>query len=87
VFNNKDHYNQWQFIYDPGTDRGGLLNTPAQPPLQVAVPNPQSGAPGNPTTGSAGAMGTGTGFGSGASSFGSQPPAQTPTPAQSQPQQ
>jgi len=87
VFNNKDHYNQWQFIYDPGTDRGGLLNTPAQPPLQVAVPNPQSGAPGNPTTGPAGAMGTGTGFGSGASSFGSQPPAQTPTPAQSQPQQ
>lgn len=37
-FNNKNHYNQWQFIYDPASDRGGLLNTPAQPPLQGAVP-------------------------------------------------
>jgi type II secretory pathway pseudopilin PulG len=36
-FNKKNHYNDWQFIYDPGTDRGGLLNTPAQPPLQSAV--------------------------------------------------
>jgi type II secretory pathway pseudopilin PulG len=34
-FNHKNHYNQWQFIYDPASDRGGLLNTPAQPPLQV----------------------------------------------------
>ncbi len=43
VFNNKNHYNQWQFIYDPASDRGGLLNTPAQPPLQGAVPG--AGAP------------------------------------------
>ena len=42
-FNHKNHYNQWQFIYDPSTDRGGLLNTPAQPPLQGAVP--VAGAP------------------------------------------
>lgn len=42
-FNHKNHYNQWQFIYDPSSDRGGLLNTPAQPPLQGAVP--QAGAP------------------------------------------
>jgi type II secretory pathway pseudopilin PulG len=33
-FNKKNHYNDWQFIYDPSTDRGGLLNTPAQPALQ-----------------------------------------------------
>lgn len=33
-FNHKNHYNQWQFIYDPASDRGGLLNTPAQPALQ-----------------------------------------------------
>src|SRR5256885_10465553 len=26
-FNHKNHYNQWQFIYDPSSDRGGLLNT------------------------------------------------------------
>jgi type II secretory pathway pseudopilin PulG len=36
-FNHKDHYNQWQFIYDPSTDRGGLLMTPNQPPLAGAV--------------------------------------------------
>lgn len=41
-FNKKNHYNQWQFIYDPTTDRGGLLMTPNQPPLQGAVAlNPQ----------------------------------------------
>ncbi|GAC1431040.1 MAG: hypothetical protein NVS1B11_05000 [Terriglobales bacterium] len=49
VFNKKDHYNQWQFIYDPSTDRGGLLNTPNQPPLQNAVaPTPANGQPGAP---------------------------------------
>jgi type II secretory pathway pseudopilin PulG len=54
-FNKKDHYNQWQFIYDPGSDRGGLLNAPMQPNLQnpVAQPatpgqSPQQGAPGVP---------------------------------------
>ena len=34
VFSKKDKYNQWQFIYDPSTDRGGLLMTPNQPGLQ-----------------------------------------------------
>ncbi|HLX70948.1 MAG TPA: type II secretion system protein, partial [Verrucomicrobiae bacterium] len=24
IFNKKEHYNEWQFIYDPSTDRGGL---------------------------------------------------------------
>ena len=51
VFNKKNHYNQWQFIYDPNSDRGGLLNTPAQPPLQGAAPQVgQTGQPGQPTT-------------------------------------
>jgi|SRR5579864_498158 len=36
VFNKKNRYNQWQFIYDPTTDRGGLLMTPNQPPLMNA---------------------------------------------------
>jgi type II secretory pathway pseudopilin PulG len=45
VFNKKEHYDQWQFIYDPSTDRGGLLNTPAQPPLQGTIPG-QPGAAG-----------------------------------------
>ena len=46
-FNKKKHYDQWQFIYDPATDRGGLLNTPAQPPLQGVTPNMQPGASGS----------------------------------------
>ena len=33
-FNHKKKYNEWQFIYDPGIDRGGLMTTPSQPPLQ-----------------------------------------------------
>lgn len=37
VFNKEDHYNQWQFIYDPSTDRGGLLTTPNQPAIQGAM--------------------------------------------------
>jgi type II secretory pathway pseudopilin PulG len=48
-FNKKDHYNQWQFIYDPTSDRGGILMTPNQPPLQGATTaNPQNGGPGTP---------------------------------------
>lgn len=30
-FNNKNHYNDWYFIYDPAADRGGLLVGPWQP--------------------------------------------------------
>jgi type II secretory pathway pseudopilin PulG len=33
-FNHKKKYSEWQFVYDPATDRGGLLSTPSQPPLQ-----------------------------------------------------
>jgi type II secretory pathway pseudopilin PulG len=33
-FNNKNHYNDWLFIYDPASDRGGLLNGPYQPNLK-----------------------------------------------------
>jgi type II secretory pathway pseudopilin PulG len=61
-FNKKDHYNQWQFIYDPTTDRGGLLMTPNQPPLKGATPlNPQNGA--QPTPGQNQGPGTGPGAG------------------------
>ena len=49
-FNKKKHYDQWQFIYDPSTDRGGLLNTPMQPPLQGATQNLQPGAAGGTPT-------------------------------------
>lgn len=30
-FNNKNHYNQWEFIYDPTMDRGGLIQGPYVP--------------------------------------------------------
>ncbi|MGO9124654.1 MAG: hypothetical protein ACLP6G_07170 [Terriglobales bacterium] len=55
VFNKKEHYNEWQFIYDPSTDRGGLLTTPNQPALQTAAQS-LSGTPGAP--GTTGANGT-----------------------------
>ena len=51
IFNKKDHYYQWQFIYDPTSDRGGLLTTPNQPSLQGAVGAIQAGAPGAPGAG------------------------------------
>jgi type II secretory pathway pseudopilin PulG len=60
VFNKKDHYNQWQFIYDPTTDRGGLLMTPNQPPLLNAVQNvnqqQQNGQPGQFVTNQPGGL-------------------------------
>jgi type II secretory pathway pseudopilin PulG len=78
-FNKKNHYNEWQFIYDPSTDRGGLLSTPNQPPLQGTTPNLQQGAPGT----------TGTGFGSSNGTFAppSTIPQQNQPPTQPPPQQ
>jgi type II secretory pathway pseudopilin PulG len=32
-FNNKNHYKDWQFIYSPMIDRGGLITGPFQPNL------------------------------------------------------
>ena len=45
VFNDQKHYNEWQFIYDPSLDRGGLLNTPGQKAigLQSHQPGAQGG--------------------------------------------
>jgi hypothetical protein len=37
-FNKKDHYDQWQFLYDPTTDKGGLRVAPTQPALENAAP-------------------------------------------------
>lgn len=90
-FNHKNHYNQWQFIYDPSTDRGGLLNTPAQPALQGAgVGQPIGGqlpgvglAPGqaNPNPGA-----TGSPFSNNPQAPNPQSPQDSPPP-QSPPQQ
>ncbi len=40
-FAGKSHYNQWQFIYDPTVDRGGLITGPYQP-LQQLMPGAQT---------------------------------------------
>ena len=53
-FNHKKKYSEWQFIYDPATDRGGLLMTPNQPPLQGSLNqqnNQQQGSSGETTNG------------------------------------
>ena len=65
-FNHKKKYSEWQFIYDPGTDRGGLLMTPNQPPLmqQPQNVNGQNGTNGNNNNGFS------NGFGN---SFGNSP--------------
>jgi type II secretory pathway pseudopilin PulG len=48
VFAKKNHYNDWQFVYDPNSDRGGLLNAPVQPGLQQGIAAPtQNGQIGN----------------------------------------
>ena len=61
-FNKKKKYNEWQFVYDPTTDRGGLILTPYQPALQVAN-QPLNGQTGNNNTNSS-PFGQPTGFGS-----------------------
>jgi type II secretory pathway pseudopilin PulG len=46
-FNHKYKYNDWQFIYDPASDHGGLITTPNQPSLQtlggIGTPAGQAG--------------------------------------------
>jgi type II secretory pathway pseudopilin PulG len=75
-FNKKKRYDQWQFIYDPGTDRGGLLNAPGQPPLQgVTMQGPTV-----PQSGFGGMQGTQGGM----QGIQSQPGSQPATPGQGQ---
>lgn len=71
-FNKKDHYNQWQFIYDPSTDSGGLLMTPNQPPLQNSSQNQQQ----NGQNGANQNQGFGTSFGGGMNPQPQPPPQQ-----------
>ena len=75
-FNKKNHYNQWQFIYDPSTDRGGLLMTPNQPPLQGAAQNAQQN--GQPGTVDQNQSGFGSSFGNGMNSNPQQPTSEPP---------
>jgi type II secretory pathway pseudopilin PulG len=49
-YNHKKKYSEWQFVYDPAIDRGGLITTPYQPALSFATLNQpgQNGQPGQP---------------------------------------
>ncbi len=69
-FNHKTKYKDWAFVYDPGTDLGGIITTPYQPQLQgfgqQGTPNlnGQNGQNGNSGTGfGTSGFGNGTGFG------------------------
>lgn len=86
-FNKKNHYNEWLFIYDPQSDRGGLLNTPSQPALQGAIPLAQPAGAGTP--GTPGSAFGNQGPGNQGSPFGSsqQQPAQNTQPQPEQQQQ
>ncbi len=77
-YNKKKHYNEWQFIYDPTLDRGGLITTPYQTPLQTAnlngTPNGQQPNSNGSAFGSGSSSGFGSSSGSGSSSgFGGNP--------------
>jgi type II secretory pathway pseudopilin PulG len=80
-YNHKKKYNEWQFLYDPSTDRGGIITTPYQPALQAfgAQPGlngaqPAAGTNSSPfggTNGSSFGNSNGSSFGnSNGSSFG-----------------
>jgi type II secretory pathway pseudopilin PulG len=92
-FNHKNHYDKWQFIYDPTMDRGGLITTPAQPALQMAAPLQPNGStgqnqPGQNQPGQNPSSFGGSGFGmSGSSSSGFSNGPQSPPPAQPTQQQ
>lgn len=53
-FNDKDHYNEWYFIYDPAQDKGQLLTGPYNPNMlltgSTGVGTGQPGSTGSPTT-------------------------------------
>jgi hypothetical protein len=68
-FNHKHKYSDWQFVYDPTLDRGGLILTPNQPALQIAgTPPSQIGQPAAGSNSSGSSFGQ-SGFGQ-SSSFG-----------------
>lgn len=80
-FNKKNHYDQWQFIFNPTTDSQGLLMTPSQPALQGAAQNQQPNGQGgiNGMNGGTNGMNGGNGM-NGAGGFQNMP--MTPQPPQ-----
>jgi type II secretory pathway pseudopilin PulG len=81
-YNKKKKYNEWQFVYDPAFDRGGLITTPYQPSLVTAMQNNLQPA-GSSTTGQSGFGQPTSGQSSfGQSGFGNNSSPGTTTPAQ-----
>lgn len=93
-FNHKRKYNEWQFVYDPTLDRGGLIMTPNQPALQLGgTPPSQIGQPagsnsssssfGQSGFGQSSSFGQSSGFGNNNSGLTNGPstPAQPPSNA------
>jgi type II secretory pathway pseudopilin PulG len=48
IYNKKDHYNDWLFIYNPSMDRGFLPKGPYEPTLQAILPGQIPGQNGMP---------------------------------------
>jgi type II secretory pathway pseudopilin PulG len=71
-FNHKKKYNEWQFVYDPTLDRGGLITTPYQPALQSFGGQAGQNVNAQPGSSSGGLNGTSSGSSFG-NSFGQQP--------------
>ncbi len=73
-YNHKKRYNEWQFLYDPTTDRGGIITTPYQPGLQslgFGTPGLNGAQPAAGTNSSPFGNSSGSSFGnSNGSSFG-----------------
>jgi hypothetical protein len=72
-FNHKKRYNEWQFLYDPTLDRGGIITTPYQPSLAAfgAQPGLNGAQPAAGTNSSPFGGSNGSSFGSSSgSSFG-----------------
>jgi type II secretory pathway pseudopilin PulG len=92
-FNNKNHYKDWQFIYSPMMDRGGLITGPFQPSMGGLgggnLQAGQNGVQGQPGQSAFGQSSVGkSSFGQspsgqssfGQSSFGQPPQQQAPQP-------
>ncbi len=88
-YNHKRKYNEWQFIYDPSGDRGGLITTPYQPTIGFSAANQpgQNGQPGQPGAASPFAsspFGQNSNSNSGMNSSSPATPQQPATPPQQQ---
>jgi len=86
-FNKKKKYNEWQFVYDPTFDRGGIITTPYQPSVLSGISaqnNLQPGAAGSSTSSQSSFGQSSSGFGNSSTTGGSTSPAQ---PATTPPQQ